>query len=217
MIRCAVFALILCGAMGPTAGKAQSETTLTEQETRLSAIGYRLAEANAAFCPRRERIAGASPEQPPICASKFWVDGRRKRDAGADGEHVRVTSGLIDYLPADDELAAVAAHELAHNQLAHPQVMEGLKKGRMIAIRNHEIEADRLAIWFLANAGYDPRATIRLWTRLGPGKSKSPNLKERLAILNSEIAALEKTPAPNGKRMPPLLASKTVTPHLHKN
>ncbi len=214
MIRSTLIVLFLIGSMAPAASKTETTNSVAAQEIRLSAIGYRLAEANAAFCPKRERIAGASLDQPPICSSKFWVDSRSKKDAGADGEQVRVTSGLIDFLSDDDELAAVAAHELAHNQLGHPQLMENLKKGRGKVIREHEIAADRLAVWLLANAGYDPRATIRLWTRLGPAKSKTPKLSERLAILQTEIAALDSVTPTEGKRAPPLLVKDATSPHF---
>jgi predicted Zn-dependent protease len=175
------------------------------QDLRLKGIGHRLAEANSAYCPKREPIAGASTEQPPVCASTFWVDRRAKKDAGADGDQVRVTSGLIDFLTEDDELAAVIAHELAHNQLGHPAQLDGLKKGRAKLVRETEIEADRLAVWLLANAGYDPQAAIRMWTRLGKRQSKTPRLHERVAILEAEIALLGAAPQADGKRSPPLL------------
>lgn len=142
-------------------------------------------------------------EETSVCASTFWVDNRRKKEAGSDGEHVRVSSGLVDFLDEDDELAAVAAHELAHNQLGHPALLDGLKKGRAKTVRQTEIEADGLSVWLLANAGYDPHAAIRMWRRLGPRQSKTPRLPERLAIVESEIAALESIPASDGKRSPP--------------
>jgi hypothetical protein len=53
------------------------------------------------------------------CRSDFTVDPAAGRDAGADGDRVRVTSGMIDYTADDNELAAVVAHELSHNLLDH--------------------------------------------------------------------------------------------------
>jgi Zn-dependent protease with chaperone function len=204
VIRAYILALALTATLANAADA--SESALDSQDLRLKSIGHRLAEANAIYCPKRQRIPGASTEQPPVCASTFWVDARSKRDAGANGEQVRVTSGLIDFLSEDDELAAVAAHEIAHNQLGHPALLDGLKKGRAKAVRATEIEADQLAVWLLANAGYDPRAAIRMWQRLGPRQSRSPRLAERVTIIEREIAALNATEPIDGKRSPALLA-----------
>jgi hypothetical protein len=139
----------------------------------------------------------------PICASDFWVDSRAKKDAGADGEKIRVTSGLIDFLSNDDELAAVVGHELAHNQLGHPMQT----KSRVKRERANEIAADQLSVWLLANAGYDPRAAIRLWQRYGPHKRATPPWRERVSLIEAEIAAMEKTVAEKGLRAPPLLSA----------
>ena len=145
----------------------------------------------------------------PVCASHFWVDANSKIQAGANGYQVRVTSGLIDFVASDDELAAVAAHELAHNLLGHPPAVatkRDNKNSDMI-----EFEADRLSVWLMVNAGYDPRAAVRFWQRCGPKSCVAlflkPSWKKRVAGINTEIALITKTPGQNGRRDPPLLAA----------
>jgi beta-barrel assembly-enhancing protease len=150
---------------------------------------------------------------PAICASDFWVDARTNKDAGADGEKVRITSGLIDYVANDDELAAIAAHELAHNLLGHPAKLASIRKKKTSATRATEIEADQLSVWLMSNAGYDPQTAIRFWQRYGPTKAQGifaarTHLpwRQRIATLQNEIALIEKASISNGRRQPPLLA-----------
>ncbi len=150
---------------------------------------------------------------PAICASEFWVDPRKKTDAGADGDRVRITTGMMAFTANDHELAAVAAHELAHNILGHPPMLATIRKRKTAEIRKTEQEADRLSIWLMANAGYDPSAAIQFWQRYGPAKSQGlfaarTHLpwRERIAMLQAEIAMMNGVPAKNGLRRPPLLS-----------
>lgn len=122
----------------------------------------------------------------------------------------------------DADVAAVMAHELAHIVLAHRARREaagvggGLFKelgrsGRLL--KQTEIEADRLSVHLLANAGYDPASAPRFWRMHGreidAGIFRSriyPSPAARAALLEEEIAA---TPA-NVTRpyLPPLLATR---------
>lgn len=153
-------------------------------------------------------------DPPLVCASDFWVDTRGKRDAGADGERVRVTSGLIDYVQDDDELAAVVAHEMAHNLLDHRARIEEAKSGKTRVTKATEAEADRLSVWLMANAGYDPEAAIAFWQRYGKatglGIFSAPThyrWQARAAMLRAEIDLMAALPAEKGRRDPPLLAA----------
>lgn len=97
----------------------------------------------------------------------------------------------------DDELAAVMGHEIAHalrehsRERASEQVIADLgisilstvaglgqlgQKGMEYAYqgllglpnsREHETEADRIGVELAARAGYDPRAAINLWQKMG--------------------------------------------------
>lgn len=145
----------------------------------------------------------------PVCASHFWVDASNKIEAGADGNQVRVTSALIDFVASDDELAVVAAHELAHNLLGHPKGSATTRKAKSITAT--ELEADRLSMWLLTNAGYNTQAAVQFWQRCGPkscvGLFRYPSWKKRVASIKSEIELIAKTPTQNGRRDPPLLSA----------
>lgn len=147
------------------------------------------------------------------CSSDFWVDGKARLDAGADGERVRVTAGLMAYTPDEQELAAVVAHELAHNLLQHRARLDKMGKGKTAAILETEIEADRLSVWLMANAGYDPNAAVRFWERYGRKTglgifSAGTHLrwKKRVQLLQAEINLLSQAEKRNGLVTPPLLS-----------
>lgn len=112
-----------------------------------------------------------------VCATRFAVRTDNEMNAGADGERVQITSALVDYATKDEELAAILAHELAHNILKHRVALNAadVKRGILQEFgknakltRKTEDEADQLSVWLLAKAGYDPFAAARLWERFGP-------------------------------------------------
>ena len=104
----------------------------------------------------------------------------------------------------DDELAAVMGHEIAHALREHSRerasqqavadvgisilaTVAGLgqlgQQGMEYAYqgllglpnsREHETEADRMGVELAARAGYDPRAAITLWQKMGEVGGKEP-------------------------------------------
>ena len=151
---------------------------------------------------------------PAICASRFWVDTKSKLDAGADGVSVRVTEGLIAFTAEDEaQLAAVVAHEMSHNLLGHRHRLAATQNS-IKQILATEIEADRLSIWLMANAGYDIAAALRFIERFGRKTglgvfSSGTHLrwKNRQRVMQQEITLIQQAVAENGLRRPPLLTA----------
>lgn len=154
-----------------------------------------------------------------VCASDFQVDTKDNVDAGADGKMVSVTVGMMNFAADDGELAAVVAHELAHNLLRHRARLAALKsegKKNTRSIYETEVEADRLSAWLLANAGYDLEAALRFWERYGRkfdygifGDGTHPGWKKRIGSVRAEIAVMAQTGKVGGLLPPPLLATST--------
>lgn len=121
------------------------------------------------------------------------------------GGKMAVYSGLINQTKAtDDELAAVIGHEMAHALREHSREQMSQKMATGIGLsvlsaitgvsaindlggtltevmfelpnsRTHEMEADRLGVELAARAGYDPRAAVSLWQKMGAlGGSGTP-------------------------------------------
>ncbi|MBO9696050.1 MAG: M48 family metalloprotease [Sphingopyxis sp.] len=141
----------------------------------------------------------------PGCASAFRIEFQGAQ-AAANGILVRVTLALAQSIDDDAQLAAVVAHELAHNILRH---RDRLGSDRSAArVRQTEFEADRLAVWLMADAGYDPAAAIRFWERhkrpLVRATSHPPR-SERIATIESEIKAMAVARAASSTARPALI------------
>ena len=103
----------------------------------------------------------------PSCAVRFILDDG-KDNAGATREQVRVGRVALAQLGGDEAMiAALLAHELAHAALDHETAL-GTGNRSVAAVRRTEREADRLSVWLLANAGYDPEAALRMIVRVKP-------------------------------------------------
>lgn len=100
------------------------------------------------------------------CAGRFELVSEGT-SAEADGQRVLVSARMAATMADEDQFAFVVAHELAHNLLEHPQMLK--ERGRIWGrVRHTEREADRLAVWLMANAGYDSAGAERFmrgWAR----------------------------------------------------
>lgn len=102
----------------------------------------------------------------PACLSRFELLTEGDR-AVADGARVLISRRTLARTLSDDEAAFLLAHELAHNVLGHRARLDA--GGRSAdAVRKTEREADRLALWLMANAGYNPAAAPAFMRRYGP-------------------------------------------------
>lgn len=113
------------------------------------------------------------------------------------GGKMAVYSGLIKRIqPTDAELAAIIGHEMAHALREHSREQVSQKMATSFGLtvlsaltgvqavndlggtlsevmfelpnsRTHESEADLIGVELAARAGYDPRAAVTLWQKMG--------------------------------------------------
>jgi beta-barrel assembly-enhancing protease len=133
----------------------------------------------------------------PGCASRVELVPEKKRNAAADGRIVQITTGVLGETRNDDELAFIIAHEMAHNILKHRDRLDRFGRSAR-AIRETEIEADRLGLQLMAAAGYDPLAAARFWERFGRktgagifSDGTHMRTKARVAFLRAAAAGLK--------------------------
>jgi ribosomal protein L16/L10AE len=129
------------------------------------------------------------------CSVRFLLDDG-KGGARASRARVRIGRRLFEETRGDEGLlAAVVAHELAHAVLDHESQISDPHRAPG-TIRRTEREADRLSVWLLANAGYDPALSVRFMEQIGrahdfliadPGHG---SWKARAREMTVEIAAL---------------------------
>lgn len=113
------------------------------------------------------------------------------------GGKMAIYTGLINRIkPTDDELAAVLGHEMAHALREHSREQISQQMATQVGLsvlsavtgvsavgdlgsaltnvmftlpnsRTHESEADLIGVELAARAGYDPRAAVTLWQKMG--------------------------------------------------
>jgi beta-barrel assembly-enhancing protease len=150
-----------------------------------------------------------------FCKAEFSVAARDDMYAATDGKDVQISAALINRTRNDDELAALLAHELAHVILNHPATLKG--KRSIARVKQTERDADRLSVWLMARAGYDPQAAVQFWTHYGPGRDlgifNAPthdNWKQRVARLTSEISAMQAAVQTDKDAQPKIAGLRTM-------
>ena len=149
---------------------------MREQKQRLERVGKRLLET--------------IPSHPNV--QFVIINGDPSINAGATFGQVAVTSGMLDFIQSDDEMAVILGHELAHITEGH--VVKGAISGLALNVLaivlesrvpgagqaaggvgqlflNHytqtqEREADDVGLRYAYKAGYDPRAGVDVQERL---------------------------------------------------
>lgn len=140
------------------------------------------------------------------------------------GGHIRVFKGLLyDTRNSDDELAAVVAHEIAHQEKGHnksavktfkiatllgatnldEKMPEILKLGAAAALakrsRKHEKEADENALRWMTKAGYNPRGAIAVFRRI-EAENKLAQKRSNGSALSNRFARIFATHPEPAKR-----------------
>lgn len=118
------------------------------------------------------------------------------------GGKIAVYTGLLTQIkPTDAELAAVMGHEIAHALREHARERMSQQMVTNVGLsvlsiatgvstdlgskltdvmftlpnsRTHESEADMMGVELAARAGYDPRAAVTLWQKMGAASSGAP-------------------------------------------
>lgn len=159
--------LCLAACATPSASETDLDTALNSSyhqsasdadlKHRLIKTGAGLMRANAELCPARREIITAT-ERFDICANKVGLESSPVKNAHTNGQTILVTTAMIDAL-SDDELAFIIAHELAHSVAGHD-----IENGSYPAA---ELEADRIALFLMARAGFHLPAADNALQKLG--------------------------------------------------
>ncbi len=162
----------------------------------------------------------------PACAFAIDIGHAPQVNAYADGRRIMVTQGMLDFLGNDEELAAILAREMAHNIQRHAATMKlaatlggiidallplspDLKPfagsaGLRAFDDKLDQEADRIALYLLARAGYAPDAALRALPKLAQAYPASvangytalhPWTDERVALMRTTLSEIRQKQA----------------------
>lgn len=202
----------------PPQGALPPEPSFDRMELILALLDRSLADGAATLEFRRAgAVQSSSIHADRGCATRFQLITSRQFNAVADGQYVQVTIALATHLTDDGELAAVLAHELAHNILRHRARLDaaGVQRGLLSnfgrnarLFRETESEADRMSVYLLDRAGYDPEAAVRYRERASRRSLNSiwspthGHWRTRVAELRAEIARVRLARARDEAPMP---------------
>ncbi len=167
---------------GPAAGKVVSGAELRGEHGKVVSAGSakvqaRLVDGGAIDVknPGGETVS-YSPPHTLRCDYQVKLKFSGAVNAYATGKTITVTTGMMDFVKNDDELALVVGHELAHNTLRHVRksIQNMLLSGFATRYtRPFEAEADYVGLYYMARAGYSLDEVDLFWRRLGTKHPKS--------------------------------------------
>lgn len=148
----------------------------------------------------QERDVTIEPET--ICHSRLRSRSSSAINAYANGRHITVTTGMMEFTQSDDELALILGHELAHNTMGHIRKVVGnfiLSGFATRYTRPFELESDYVGLYYMVRAGFNPDQVEAFWRRLADVDPRSVNRAKthptfpdrylRLAAAREEILA----------------------------
>lgn len=223
-------ALVAVDGQAVPAAKPRARNSYVRMAAVLARLDAAMADGMLLLTLRREgRLFDLRVPVRSGCASRFQIKASKSIDARADGTYVEINTGLIDFAGEEDQIAAIVAHELAHNILRHRARLDakGVKRGLLgqfgrsaRMVRQTEEEADRLAVYLLDRAGYSPRAIVTFFERYDRGRilgflsaqtHRTP--KDRIVIAEQEIARIAAERAA-GRIPRPLFMAESTLPEL---
>jgi predicted Zn-dependent protease len=119
------------------------------------------------------------------------------------GGKIGVFTGLFRVVEDDDQLATVMSHEIAHALAHHASERvaraRDKREGSGIAAfllgkkhdREQEAEADKIGVFLMTFAGYDPREAVVFWQRMAQAHQGGGKLPEILSDHPSDARRIE--------------------------
>lgn len=134
----------------------------------------------------------------PYCQDETGIAvvmGHEIAHAIAEHGNERMSQALVQQLGGVALSVAIAEQPGETQQLFAMAYGLGSQYGVMLPFsRKHESEADELGLYFMAMAGYDPRAAPDFWTRMSKaGGQKPPEFMSTHPADETRIANLNKT------------------------
>ena len=129
--------------------------TINKAQNKIDSIGFKILNTNG--IERR---------------MTFNYDSSKTKNAytAYSNREIVLYRGLYDRLKSDDEIAAVLSHEISHGIDSYNGIFKGYFSdlSYIISPKKYEYKADKRAVDFMVNAGYNPVAMIIMMNKVLP-------------------------------------------------
>jgi len=131
--------------------------TTPELQERMNEVGFRL--LNSSRIEQRLTFQAVNR----VYTRDIWSD------VSSINRIVWVKPCIISYIDNDDELAGVLAHSIAHGVDTYRGGLRGYVSilNYWVAPNKYDLKADKLAVDYMVNAGYNPLALIAIYNKIG--------------------------------------------------
>lgn len=169
--------LLTVGPLALDTGDGRPEPDFKGLEENIRKIDAALAEGSTRFTLRRDGQRQEAVIEPRrACGYVVQLNPSDELNARADGRRLFISTALSGFTESDDELAVILGHELAHHVLRHRHWSDtggAARQANQAAWQgeggggNAEQQADRVGLYLMARAGYDPAVAAPFWRRFG--------------------------------------------------
>ena len=158
-------------------GASGAEAAYEGLEANIRTVDAAMADGSTIFTVERDAETFDVTVQPRrACGYEVQLNPSDELNARADGRRLFISTALAGFAENDDELAVILGHELAHHVLRHRAWSETGGAARQAndealaaegGAGGAEQQADRVGLYLLARAGFDPAVAAPFWRRFG--------------------------------------------------
>ncbi len=158
MIRLILISIAFFSALSLVAPAfAWDVKTTGELQERMNSVGFRILNANRI----EKRLIFMAINR--VYTRDIWTD------VSSVNRIVWIKPTIIPYIDSDDELAAVLSHSIAHGVDTYEGILRGYISilNYWVAPNKYDLKADKLAVDYMVNSGYNPLAAITILNKIG--------------------------------------------------
>lgn len=131
--------------------------TVDELQTRMNEVGFKILNTNRI----EKRFIFMAINR--VYTRDIWTD------VSSVNRIVWIKPTVLPYIDDDNELAAILSHSLAHGVDTYEGVLRGYISilNYWVSPNKYDLKADKTAVDFMVNAGYNPLALITILNKIG--------------------------------------------------
>lgn len=193
--------LLAVGGVPLRAGASAAEASYEGLEANIRLIDAAMADGPTIFTVTRGAETFDVTVQPRrTCGYEVQLNPSDELNARADGRRLFISTALAGFAESDDELAVILGHELAHHVLRHRRWNDAGGAARQTNDEartaeggegDGERQADRVGLFLMARAGFDPAVAAPFWRRFGESNWRVRHPQLGHASAGSRARALE--------------------------